>query len=65
MSDTSSTALLTVLEVAEQLRVSRGTVYNLIADGILAAVRVRGSRRVTRDSLTEYLAHLGGTERAS
>lgn len=51
--------LLCVDEVAEPLRLSRPTVYRLIAAGELPAIRVggghKGSLRVTRDELGTYL----------
>lgn len=55
------TNFLTAAEVAHRLRVSRSTVYNLIASGRLAAhcngggkVRPRGLR-VAESAVTEYL----------
>jgi excisionase family DNA binding protein len=44
--------LLTVREVAERLRVSRATVYRLVAEGRIAAVRVSsGAIRVDEGGL--------------
>jgi excisionase family DNA binding protein len=54
------TALLRLTEVADQLRVSRATVYRLIASGDLAAVHV-GKRRLTRverSALDAYIERL-------
>ncbi len=46
---------LTVAEVAEQMRVSKMTVYRLVHSGELAAVRVGRSFRVTEQALRDYL----------
>jgi excisionase family DNA binding protein len=40
--------LLTVVEVARRLRVSRATVYKLVAEGKLAHVRIGNSIRFWR-----------------
>jgi excisionase family DNA binding protein len=47
--------LLTAQEVADLLRVSSMTVYRLIRNGELPAVRVGRSYRVRRDDLHQYL----------
>ena len=47
---------LTVAEVASQLRVSTMTVYRLIKDVQLAAVRVGKSYRVREEDVDRYLA---------
>lgn len=47
---------LTVNEVAEQMRVSRMTVYRLVHAGDLPAIRVGRSFRVPQDALDAYLA---------
>lgn len=47
--------LLTVAEVADLLRVSSMTVYRLIRNGELPAVRVGRSYRVSEDDLQSYL----------
>jgi len=47
--------LLTVLEVAEQLRISDESVYRLIRSGKLRAMRVGGLWRVTQDAITALL----------
>ena len=59
---TAPTEFLTAAEVALRLRVSRSTVYNLIASGRLTAhcngggkIRPRGLR-VPEAAVTEYLA---------
>lgn len=46
---------LTVVEVAELMRVSRMTVYRLVHAGELPAVRVGRSFRVPQDALDAYL----------
>lgn len=48
-------ALLTVAEVAELFRVSSMTVYRLIRNGELPAVRVGRSYRVREEDLQSYL----------
>lgn len=50
--------LLTVAMVAERLRVSRTTVYQLVESGRLSVHRIGGGRgaiRVSEDQLVEYL----------
>jgi excisionase family DNA binding protein len=47
--------LLTVNEVADLLRVSRMTVYRLIKEGQLAAIRVGRNYRLREDDVDEYL----------
>ena len=47
---------LTVLEVADLLRVSTMTVYRLIKGGELRAVRVGKSFRVREDDLDAFIA---------
>ncbi|HZZ46281.1 MAG TPA: helix-turn-helix domain-containing protein [Pseudonocardia sp.] len=47
--------LLTVSEVAKMLRVSKMTVYRLIEDKRLEAIKVRGSFRIPRDAVIQYL----------
>lgn len=47
--------LVTVKQVADCLQVSRGTVYNLVKDGKLKAVKVRGNMiRLNRDEVCAY-----------
>lgn len=49
--------LVTVKQVADCLQVSKGTIYNLIKDGQLTAVKVRGNMiRLNRD---QVCAHFG------
>ena len=46
---------LTIAEVASVMRVSKMTVYRLVHNGELPAVRVGRSFRVTQDDVDEYL----------
>ena len=48
--------LLTVTEVADLLRVSRMTVYRMIKEGDMAAVRVGRSYRLREDDVDTYLS---------
>ena len=48
--------LLTVAEVAAQLRVSNMTVYRLIKAGDVGAVRVGKSYRISEADIDRYLA---------
>lgn len=50
--------LLSVAEVAVHLGVCRQTVYNLIYYGSLPSLKFRGMRRVSRNSLDEWLKRL-------
>ena len=50
------TRYLTVLEVADIMRVSKMTVYRLLHSGELPGVRVGRSFRVPQDALDDYLA---------
>lgn len=54
--DRRSALLLTVTEVAAELRVSTMTVYRLIAAGDLPALRVGRSYRIRHDDLDAFLA---------
>lgn len=47
--------LLTVSEVAAELRVSRMTVYRWIHAGDLPGLRVGGQLRITKSDLDDYL----------
>lgn len=60
------TALLKVTEVAEELRVTRSTVYLYISNGLLPVVHIGPRRltRVTREALNDYIT-ASGVERAS
>ncbi|GAA4965801.1 helix-turn-helix domain-containing protein [Kineococcus glutinatus] len=48
---------LTVAEVASLMRVSKMTVYRLVHNGELPAVRVGRSFRVPEHAVHEYLRH--------
>jgi len=58
MDNTDRTArrLLTVAEVARELRVTRGTAYRWIRSGNLPSVRVAGTVRVPSKLLVDRLA---------
>lgn len=47
--------LLTVDEIAAELRVSRMTIYRLVHAGTIPSIRVGRSFRVYRTALTAYL----------
>lgn len=51
----SGTTFLTVAEVAQQMRVSKMTVYRLVHAGELDAVRVGRSFRVPAAAVEEFL----------
>ena len=54
--------MLTVAEVAEILRVSERTIYNLLEAGDLRGVRVGRSWRIPKEALEEFIK-TGGTAR--
>lgn len=53
--DMSDVMFLTIAEVASKMRVSKMTVYRLVHNGELPAVRVGRSFRVTEDDVNDYL----------
>ena len=55
---------LTVNEVAEQMRVSRMTVYRLVHSGELPAIRVGRSFRVPEQAVHDYLVARSAFETA-
>ena len=57
-TSTAQPLLLSVAEVAIHLGVCRQTVYNLIYDGSLPSVKIRGLRRISRSSLDDWLKRL-------
>ncbi|WP_298209421.1 helix-turn-helix domain-containing protein [Ferrimicrobium sp.] len=58
MSENIPDTLLTIPEVAQTLRISRATTYNLLSSDGLKSVHI-GSRRLVRSSdLAEYIANL-------
>lgn len=50
-----STQLLTVVEVAKELRVSRPTVYKLMTEEGLKSVRIGNRRLIRRADLTDFV----------
>ena len=55
MNKDGSETLLTVKEAAEKLRVSRRTVWRMIADGQLTACRFRRCTRLIRSQVLAYV----------
>jgi excisionase family DNA binding protein len=53
--DNAASTFLTVAEVAAMMRVSKMTVYRLVHNGDLPAVRVGRSFRVKEEDVDEYL----------
>ena len=53
--DVSQLHLLTVAEVAATLRISKMTVYRMLHDGVIPAVRVGRSFRVSREAVENFL----------
>ena len=53
--------LLTVSETAQLLRISRNLCYELIAQGRLPHIRLRGRIRVPRYGLEQWIAQESGT----
>ncbi|MFI7690740.1 helix-turn-helix domain-containing protein [Nonomuraea sp. NPDC049655] len=50
--------LLTVPEAAEALAISRSKLYQLLATGAVASIRIDGSRRIPITALNEYITRL-------
>ena len=50
--------LLTVPEAAEALAISRSKLYELLASGAVASIRIDGSRRIPLAALEEYISRL-------
>ncbi|MEV6159451.1 helix-turn-helix domain-containing protein [Nonomuraea sp. NPDC052129] len=57
--------LLTVPEAAEALAISRSKLYQLMASGAVASLRIDGSRRIPVAALTNYITHLATKEDAA
>jgi excisionase family DNA binding protein len=57
--------LLTVPEAAEALAISRSKLYELLATGAVASIRVDGSRRVPLTALEEYVSKLLAERKAA
>lgn len=53
-------SLLTIDDVARLLNVSRRTVENLVADGELVPLRIRGARRFTPEMVDVFLRTTAG-----
>ncbi len=54
--------LLKIPEAAAQLGVSRAKLYELIASGVLPAVKIDGCRRVRTDDLRAYVEGLATSQ---
>ena len=54
----SLSLLLTAEEVADELRIARSRVFDLVARGELQSVKIGRSRRITREALENYVASL-------
>ncbi len=50
--------LMTVPEAAEALAISRSKLYELLANGAIASIRIDGSRRIPLTALEEYISRL-------
>lgn len=50
--------LMTVQQAADELAVSRWSVYRLIWDGRVQSIQLGRCRRIVRQSLDDYLAEL-------
>ena len=50
--------LLTVPEAAEALAISRSKLYELMASGAIASIRIEGSWRIPLTALEEYISVL-------
>ena len=53
---TDTIKLLTVVEAAQQLCLSRSKVYELLADGELPSVRIGRTRRIMTSDLADFVA---------
>jgi excisionase family DNA binding protein len=49
---------MTVPEAAEALAISRSKLYELLASGAIASIRIDGSRRIPLIALEEYVSRL-------
>ena len=52
---TDTVQLLTVIQAAEHLCLSRSKVYELLADGTLPSVRIGRNRRITMSALADFV----------
>lgn len=48
--------LWTVEEVAASFRITRATMYRIVASGAIETVRVGGKIRISGEAVTEYIA---------
>ena len=55
MIERSGIELYNVVEVAELLRVGRMTIYPLVRNGTIKAIKVGGQWRIKKESIEEYL----------
>ena len=53
---TEAVQLLTVVDAAEHLRISRSKLYELLADGEIPSVRIGRTRRIAMSALAEFVA---------
>ena len=58
---TTTIQLLTVVEAAQHLGISRSKVYELLADGQLPSVRIGRTRRIATSALEEFVARCSET----
>ena len=49
---------MTVPEAAEALAISRSKLYELMASGVIASIRIDGSRRIPVTALEDYISRL-------
>lgn len=54
----SDKVLLTPIEAAQLLSISRSKLYELISQGRLTTVRIDSSRRIPREALNEFVDRL-------
>jgi excisionase family DNA binding protein len=52
---TNTVQLLTVVDAARHLRISRSKVYELLAAGELPSVRIGRNRRITMSDLADFV----------
>ena len=57
--------LLTVPEAAEAMAISRSKLYELLASGVVASIRIDGSRRIPLAALETYIDSLLRAEAAA
>jgi excisionase family DNA binding protein len=57
--------LLTPIEAAEVLGISRTTLYGLMKDGTVRRIHIGRSARISYAELQRYVAHLDASDRSS